>query len=69
MYNGWKNHATWNANLWLNNEEVTYNALCGIENVESLKEFYLATFGEYYDDINVEEVDFKEIFDNIKDTV
>ena len=23
-YNGWKNWATWNANLWLNNDEVTY---------------------------------------------
>lgn len=26
-YNGWKNHGTWAANLWLNNDEMTYKAL------------------------------------------
>lgn len=24
-YNGWKNMATWNVALWLNNDEVLYN--------------------------------------------
>jgi len=24
-YQGWKNHATWAMNLWINNEEGTYN--------------------------------------------
>jgi len=23
-YNGWKNYYTWNLNLWLTNDEVTY---------------------------------------------
>ena len=27
-YNGWTNHETWLANMWLNNEECSYGVLC-----------------------------------------
>ncbi len=27
-YNGWTNHETWLANMWLNNEEYGYHVLC-----------------------------------------
>ena len=27
-YNGWSNRETWLANLWLNNDESSYNVLC-----------------------------------------
>lgn len=27
-YEGWKNYATWNVSLWLNNEEPLYRAAC-----------------------------------------
>jgi hypothetical protein len=29
-YQGWENHATWNVNLWLNNDEGTYHHCCDL---------------------------------------
>ncbi len=28
QHNGWTNHETWLANMWLNNEEYSYGVLC-----------------------------------------
>jgi len=29
-YNGWTNWETWNTHLWITDDEISYNAVCGI---------------------------------------
>lgn len=37
-YNGWKNRATWNVSLWINNDESLY--LCAKKFVEAWKAWH-----------------------------
>ena len=65
MYNGWTNWDTWNANLYLTNDEITYkrarikahhNSVLGIKNM--IKEI------AHIDNIDVNEVNINEIINN-----
>ena len=40
-YNGWKNYETWVVNLWLTNDEVSYNYLFDLAK-ETPDKFYLS---------------------------
>ena len=35
-YQGWKNWDTWNANLWLNNDEAAYNGYRKLKNAKQI---------------------------------
>lgn len=41
-YEGWRNRATWNVSLWINNSESLYNAACKFMATYKGKRPYLA---------------------------
>ena len=69
-YNGWTNWATWNANLWVDNEESIYKdrvwrALDWTE--ESAKKFFLEWFPEGTPDMgssDIDEIDWNDIVES-----
>lgn len=70
-YNGWTNWDTCNAHLWLTNDEGAYNVAINTLSPETLvKEFHSLFFSEiskrYIDDININKVNWVEIYKNLK---
>ena len=62
-YQGWKNWDTWNANLWLNNDESAYRVYRKLKNAKSIAKFFISNFGKKHDRININKVDWQEIYD------
>lgn len=71
-YNGWKNWETWNANLWLNNDELTYNTCLDLVKIhknnrlktsQAIEELWLDITENGYvtDKITLHRIDFDEI--------
>lgn len=45
-YNGWKNHATWNAALWIGGDEGLYNLAKAHENYQNFVDELKETSGD-----------------------
>lgn len=65
-YYGWTNWDTWNANLWLENDEITYRWARNCFSAKRLKELWIENF-EGTDDIDTEEVNFEEIYNALNE--
>lgn len=68
-YNGWTNWDTWNANLWLNNDENVHINLQDCQNSNDVKVLFIDTFdtgSNEHDGIDYGRVNWYEILDAIE---
>ena len=67
-YNGWTNWDTWNASLWLNNDENTYTQLTQCSKASEVRELFLESFDDgsnCHDGIDYGCVNWYEIFESV----
>ena len=64
MYNGWKNHATWDMNLNLTNEEGIYRLALSCQSASDLKHTFEEEATQLGIDIN--EIDWDEIYEGLQ---
>ena len=64
-YNGWTNWDTWNANLRITNDEVTYSMVKGRES-EYIRDHW-KLFWRGVDGIDTDRVNFEEIAEGLKE--
>lgn len=66
-YQGFSNWHTWNVNLWLNNEEISWRHLMDCASGEEIEELWKSLYNEGHDNIELDKVDWNEIY-NDKET-
>ena len=67
MYNGWTNWDTWNAALWLlNDDEMMYNDVARCETADQIRVYFSNVYGVKYDGINFHKVNWHEILETVQ---
>lgn len=62
-YNGWTNWDTWNASLWINNEEAIYREAVRTQSPEELKALVI-DFGLEGDGFDIDSVNWQEVWED-----
>ena len=65
-YQGWTNWDTWNANLWLTNDEWSYQHALEAPSANDLESVWIDFF-EGKDGITTSKVNFEEIYESLKE--
>jgi hypothetical protein len=67
-YNGWANWDTWEVNNIISNTEVLYRMAINSKTTNAMKQAFIArlTFGDTTCNADLDQVNWKEIFKNIK---
>ena len=65
-YQGWTNWDTWNANLWLTNDEYSYRCARSCATPVHLQLLWIDNF-EGKDGIETSEVNFEEIYEGLQE--
>jgi hypothetical protein len=66
-YQGWTNWETWNANLWIGNDEFYYKTSRLCDSVNALKALWRCMTHTVTDKIDIEKINFDEIFQFIQE--
>ena len=66
-YNGWTNWDTWNSYNWLTESEGAYNVARRATGPDSLRESFIEMFQPGHDDIDIDEVNWEELYESFND--
>ena len=66
-YNGWTNWDTWNAYNWLTESEGPYNMARRTTGPAELKQLFTELFQPTVDDIDVDEVNWDEVYESFNE--
>jgi hypothetical protein len=66
-YNGWTNWDTWNSYNWLTESEGPYNMARRTTGPNELRQLFIELFEPTHDDIDVDEVNWDELYESFND--
>jgi hypothetical protein len=66
-YNGWTNWDTWNSYNWLTESEGPYHMARRTTGPNELRQLFIELFNPGHDDIDIEEVNWDELYESFND--